>query len=143
MFTKYDKDGNQRRTPVYVDCSEDKIIVEQNHKEEVNINNIVKRHGIDLIAKTAALQEKEYMFDDIPGNDFQEAMAIIGKAQKSFDAMPSEVRKTFNNNPAEFLDFVQNPDNKDTLIEMGLAVKPAEVQPVEVVVTNQPETPPG
>lgn len=147
---KYDDDGNPVHSPrVVVDCSGDKPITEQSHKAEADINNIVKRHGMDLIAKTALLKSQEYRFDDIPGNDFQEAMFLVKKGQDTFDSLPSQIRKEFDNNPAKFMDFVQNPDNQDRMVELGLAQRPPTIDPVEVVVTNpepapvtNPETPP-
>lgn len=145
MFIRYDQDGKQIRRKVVLDCSNDDPIVEQSHKNEVNINNIIKRHGMDLIAKTALLQTPEYTFDELPNNDFQEAMLIVTKAQETFEAMPSQLRKQFNNNPAEFMDFIHNPDNQDKMVDMGLAQRPDPVQPIQVEVTNptitNPETP--
>lgn len=44
--------------------------------------------------------------------------------------MPSEVRKRFGNNPGVFMDFVSNPDNKEELVKLGLAVKPKVVEEV-------------
>jgi len=121
---------------------DEEIRVEQNHKDEVNINNIVKRHGLDLIAKTAAMQT--FTFDDNPNNDFQETMNAILKAKDSFASIPSEIRKRFDNSPAKFLDFVRNPENKDELVNLGLAQRPPETPIVQVQVMNpQPaETPP-
>lgn len=143
MFTAKFKDKNLRHR-VVVDCSDDIPITEQNHKAEVNINNIVSRHGMDLINKVAAMQLPNMHFDDVTGNDFMEASLIIRKAEQSFSKMPSKIRKEFDNNPALFLDFVQNPDNKDKLVEMGLAnaPKPAPA-PVMVTISNppSPETP--
>ena len=61
MFRKYDTNGVEIRNRQILTIPEDEEIrVEQNHKDEVNINNIVKRHGLDLIAKTAALQQFTY-----------------------------------------------------------------------------------
>lgn len=148
MFSRVDKNGKPYRyTKAVCDCSKDEPITEQSHKKEVDINNIIKRHGMDMIQKTAMLQQQDYMFDDIPGNDFQEAMNIVNRAQAAFDSLPSLIRKEFDNNPAMYLDFVQNPDNADRMVELGLAEKPAVQEPVQVVVTNEPvqqvsETPP-
>lgn len=140
-FYKYDDTGKKvRYNSAVIDCSNDPVITEQSHKEEVDINNIVKRHGMDLIAQVAAMQSPLFTFDELPHNDFQEAMNIIAKAQNSFDSMPSALRKQFDNNPGKFLDFVQNPDNADKLVEMGLAQRVNPPPPVEVVVTN-PVTP--
>lgn len=143
MFTKYDEFGNQiERTRVTVDCSNDPVLVEQHHVAEVDINAIVRKHGIDKIQATAALyQTPEFEFDAVTGNDFQEAMMILTKAQDSFDHLPHEVRDRFDNNPAKFLDFVQNPDNLTEMQDMGLAQRDPVQQPIEVIVTN-PETPP-
>lgn len=135
-FARYTKTGI-KRNQVGLDCSGDPVITEQCHKADCDINNIIKKHGTELIAKTALLRSKEYQFDDVTGNDFQEAMFKITKAQETFDSLPSQIRKEFNNSPAQFLDFVQNPDNQDRMVELGLAIKPAPQQPVKVEVINE------
>ena len=45
-----------------------------------------------------------------------------------FEELPSQIRKKFNNDPAQFLDFVQNENNKDALYEMGLALAPIPIE---------------
>jgi phage internal scaffolding protein len=148
MRYKETKDGLKLdRKKVVIDCSNDEILTEQSHAREVNINQIIKRHGIDLIAKTNAVLKPTFRFDDVSGNDFTEAMNILTNAQKTFGSLPSEIRKEFDNSPAQFLDFVQNPDNQDKMIEMGLAQRIPEEQPINVNVVNQTptesETPPS
>lgn len=147
MFAVYDKTKKPVRHKMAVlDCSDDEILTEQSHVKEVDINAIVKRHGVDLIAQTSHLQSDNFSMDDIPTNDFQEAMLLVTKAQQNFDALPSKLRKRFENNPAIYLDFVRDPDNADELVSLGLATRPPENQPIEVIVTNpvetNPETPP-
>lgn len=143
-----DENGNLVRNKVVLDCTGEELITEQSHKEEVNINNIVKRHGVDLVQKHVQLLRSDmYRFDDVTGNDFQEAMDKVGKARESFQALPSKVRDQFDNNPAKFLDFVHNPDNLEKMYDMGLAQRPApEPAPVKVEMVNppqqSPETPP-
>lgn len=142
-FYKRDIDGNVIRKKVTLDCSVDDLLTEQSHKDEVNINNIVKRHGIDMIQKVAQLNQGEYLMDDIPTNDFMESMNIVLKAQQTFSQLPSEVRKQFNNQPAEFMDFVQNPDNGQALVDMGLAQRITSPEPITVRVEPPTETPPA
>jgi len=140
-FYKTDEKGKVIRNRVQLKIPDDEVIrVEQSHKDEVNINNIVKRHGMDLIAKTAALQQ--FKFDNNPNNDFQETMNMMLKAKESFSSIPSEIRKQFDHDPAKFMDFIHNEQNQQQLIDWGLAKAPETPQPIEVVVTNQPETPP-
>jgi len=130
MTFKAYKNGEVYRKRVQLDCSDDECIVEQSHKSEVDINNIVKRHGMDLIQQTANMQSLVY--DDLPNNDFFESMNILNRAQASFDSMPSELRKEFDNSPAKFLDFIHNPDNADRMVELGLATREPEPQPINV-----------
>jgi len=140
-FYKTDETGKVIRNRIQLTIPKDEVIrVEQSHRDEVNINNIVKRHGMDLIAKTAALQQ--FTYDNNPNNDFQETMNMILKAKDSFSSVPSEIRKQFDNSPAKFMDFIHNEQNQQQLIDWGLAKAPETPQPIEVVVTNQPETPP-
>lgn len=139
-FTKLNEKGKQiRYTKAVIDCSKDEPIVEQSHKAEVDINKIVRKHGTDLIAKVAAMQSRDYQFDDVTGNDFQESMLILTKAQQNFEAMPSQIRKQFDNDPAKFLDFVQDKNNLPQLRKMGLAhPAPAAEPPIEVVLAPAP-----
>lgn len=144
-FARYDKDGNLIRHRVVVDCQkaiedgDEIILTEQNHKGEVDINNIVSKHGLDLIAQNQKLVQ--LTFDENPNNDFQEMMNMLIKGQEAFMSLPANNRAEFNNNPAEYMDYVMNPENRDAMIERGW-IQPAPVeQPIEVVVTN-PETPP-
>ena len=34
--------------------------------------------------------------------------------------LPAEIRATFDNNPATFLDYAQDPENNQALMDMGL-----------------------
>ena len=140
-FRKYDIEGNQLGIDDTVTEFEESR-TEQHHKEEVDINNIVRRHAgqQELIASIQSLQS--YQFDDVTSNDFQEHMNLLLKAKDSFYKVPNEIRKQFDHDPAKFLDFVYNPENKDKLIEMGLANAPVVQEPMQVAVVSQPETPP-
>jgi len=55
-------------------------------------------------------------------------MDAVNQAQASFQAQPATIRDRFRNNPAEFIKFVQDPQNQEELIKLGLA---SRKQPVE------------
>lgn len=148
MWNRKDSDGNIIRNRVTLDCQKaieegESVLVEQSHSQEVDINNIIKRHGgkVELIASTANVQALR--FDDNPNNDFQEVMNMLIKGKQSFESLPSEVRRHFGNNVAEFMDYVRNPDNSDQLIAWGLQEPPEPpAAPIAVAVVNQTaETP--
>lgn len=146
-FYPKNDDGSIRRLRVALDCQkaiedgDEDIMVEQHHKAECDINQIIKKHAGNIQAIVGNFQAAEMRFDDVTGNDFQEAMNKVNRARDEFLKLPVKVRRKFNNSPAEFLDFVQNPANVDEMISLGLAVKPKPVEPMKVLVVN-PETPP-
>ena len=111
------------RKRVSIDCSKDGL-TEQSHAKSCDVNRIVKRYERDGI-----LMEKLPGYVDLSGARFgnfsdgisyQEACNAVLMADESFMALPPELRAKFSNDPAEFLDFVSNPDNKSKLVDLGL-----------------------
>jgi phage internal scaffolding protein len=98
-------------------------MTKQSFRDEVNINNIMKKYE-----KTGLLTHvKQYggkYADLADSSDYHTSMNIILEAQEAFDTLPSKVRHEFYNDPAKFLEFVQDPANAEKMIEMGLAERP-------------------
>lgn len=90
----------------------------QSHKAECDINVIMSRYMqtgvIDFVTK------HQPHYGDVTALDFTTAMNQIAQAQSMFHDLPSAVRNRFENNPALFLDFIQDPRNKAEAHEMGL-----------------------
>ncbi len=96
----------------------------QSMKDECDINKIMAK-----FQKTGALahvnkHEAEYGF--ATSDDFASAMRTVTVAQEMFDDLPSSIRNRFGNNPAAFLDFVQDANNKKEGQELGLWPKDPE-----------------
>lgn len=104
-----------------LDCSHEESKTEQHHKDRTNVNNIIKKYHKTGVLQT--LNTIEGIYGDVTGVDFQSAMDLVTSAQEMFQALPSKVRAKFANNPALFLDFADNPDNREALVEMGLATR--------------------
>ena len=62
-------------------------------------------------------------------------MQIVATANSMFQDLPSSIRNQFQNDPGQFLDFVQDPENLEEMREMGLANQSSE--------TAQPFTQPN
>ena len=93
-------------------------LTEQAHKNETDMNFILrdyKRTGFIRHAK-----DNQGRYDDISVQDFQEAMFVVAEANNMFAELPANIRKDFNNDPSQFLGFVQNPDNQEKLQKMGI-----------------------
>jgi len=73
---------------------------------------------------------------------FHEAMNVVTKADQMFSDLPGEVRRRFNGEPGEFLDFVQNPENAEEMRELGLRDPETVAEVVEVRLAAEVESPP-
>jgi len=113
---------------------------EQHHKDSVSVQNILKQYDKTGIINHVARTTAEYG-DFTEVNEYQESLNRIISANNAFEALPSGVRKKFNNDAGEFFEFATNPANLDELRELGLAkAAPAEAQPTKVEVVNSTET---
>lgn len=57
-------------------------------------------------------------FSELP--DYQTALATVIAAEANFEALPSIVRKRFNNDPGELLDFLSDEGNREEAVKLGL-----------------------
>jgi len=103
---------------------------------ECDINNIMRKY-----VKNGVLPEMikaNPAYGDYSGvEDFQSSLNTVIKAKEQFAALPSNVRKEFSNNPAQFLEYVANPANKEKMYELGMAIRPKIEE--KVVVDTQPK----
>lgn len=109
---------------------------EQNHKDFVDINNVLKRYdSTGLITHVNNMAAAYGDYSEV--NEYREALDLVREAQESFMSLPSEVRNRFANDPGAFLEFVTDPSNLDELRDMGLAKQPpGQPDPVRVTMVN-------
>jgi len=102
----------------------------QSFRDEVDINQVIARYH-----KTGILPQNnthELTFGDYSNPiDFHEAQNKIMRANDLFYALPSHIRREFNDSPGDFLNFAQNPDNQDAMVEMGLLPSPLPSESTE------------
>lgn len=109
---------NHTERPV-IDCSDDPGFTQQNHKDECDVNRIIPRY--ERTGILTHLNKIEGTYGDLTGTDFETAANIVANANSLFESLPSNVRKRFSNSPAMFLDFMDNPNNADEMVKLGLA----------------------
>ncbi len=120
---------NQRYRPV-IDCSNDKIRTKQSFKKETDINTIMARYVKTGAIAPEALAQRQAVFADVSEiGDFQECQQRIASAHSAFMTLEPELRARFENDPAQLLDFVADPENREEAIELGIIEKPAEKAP--------------
>lgn len=100
----------------------------QAYKDECDINQIVRRFGVTGELPVTRLEPLYGDFSAVP--DYQTALNMVREAGAAFDSLPSAVRRRFGNDPAELMQFLQDPSNREEAERLGLVVKPALVEPV-------------
>ena len=99
-----DIDGNPLPTPT-----------QQHAKAECDINNILRQYdrtGLITHINTATAQYGD--FTEV--NEYQESLNMVMNAQEAFMALPSAIRKQFENDPGQFFEFATNPENQDAIL---------------------------
>jgi phage internal scaffolding protein len=130
-------DGKRVRVTKFIDPV---TLTKQSFKDRCDINQIVGRFQKTGLVDHVARFNGDYAdLVDVP--DYHDAMNKIIAANECFISLPSSLRKRFNNDPGEFLDFVGNPDNRDEMVELGLCepIAPGAVPASPESASAQPE----
>lgn len=94
-------------------------MAKQSFADECNINKIMAKFqrtgAIDHVHKYGP------SYGDVTSATLHEAMNIIADAESMFEELPASLRKKFGNDPEQFLDYVQDPNNLEEMRELGLA----------------------
>jgi len=129
--------GKKKKYPFICEGSS---LAKQSFRDECNINNIMAKYQ-----RTGAIEHMNnhgQNYGYASSLDFRESMEILRTGQAMFDDLPAEIRNRFGQDPAEFLDFVQNPANIDEMREMGLVeTSPSPAEPKEPVAPKEPLAP--
>lgn len=114
-------------------CEGDPGKTKQSEKDSCDINIITARYERtgalpDMIKKNPRYGD----FSDVP--TYQAALDTVLHAETQFQSLDAKIRARFRNDPAELLDFVADPSNKEEIIKLGLAIaRPPEAPKPDVV----------
>lgn len=111
----YDSDEHSNITGL---LCKDESLTEQEHAEEADINYIAER-----FMRTGELPQVLNL--PTPGDfegifDFQTAMNTIKQAKDEFMTLPAKLRTRFANDPAQLIDFLNDPSNREEAAILGL-----------------------
>lgn len=101
---------------------EDATLAQQQFKEECDINNIMEKFGMTGLIPQNPLEPQYGDFSGV--YDYHTALNAISSAVEQFDALPATLRARFDNNPANLIDFMENPDNRSEAEKLGLVATP-------------------
>jgi phage internal scaffolding protein len=93
-------------------------MTEQCHAEQCDVHSIMKRFQRTQMLDHVNAFSGEYM-NLADGFDFHMAMNQIAEAHSMFETIPSSIRAKFGHDPARFLEWIQDEDNRAEMLEMG------------------------
>ena len=100
------------------------------HKKECDINQIMAKYQKTGVIDHINKHQHKYEF--ATSKDLKESLLIIQIANEMFADLPSKARTQFDNDPGQFLDFVQDPENASEVYNLGLSEIPY-INPEEII----------
>lgn len=113
-------------------------LTQQHFKDDCDTNKIIERYTRTGVVPADLVQKSAGVYGDFSNvGDFLTAQQSVAKARESFEALPSAVRRRFNDDPAQFIDFMSNGNNYEEALKLGLVNKRVVLaDPDKVVVSG-------
>ena len=110
---------------------------QQHFKAECDINTIVEKYKKKgVVTHVSRFGPRYGMCSPV---DLHNALNVVLEAQQMFDELPARVREKFEGDPEKFLAFVQDEENADEMVELGLAHVPGSFAEAEAVMQQNRE----
>lgn len=109
--------------PDGIDFTDSPTMTEQHHKDSLDPNKI-----IDNVIRTGSfehlnLERFASYADATTAGSFLDAQLAYRRGMEAFEALPAHIRTRFNNDPAQLLTFLENPENRAEAEKLGIVEK--------------------
>lgn len=109
--------------------------VQQHFKESCDLNYIMAKYARTGILPVNRNQPQFGDFTNI--KDHASALNAVMDADNAFMSLPAKIRKRFGNNPQYLLEFVNNEQNREEAIKLGLIPEPEDAVPQRLPQTSK------
>jgi phage internal scaffolding protein len=96
---------------------------------ECDVNNIMAQYIHNPDPHIFERNGRGQYGDFTSAEDFHQTMEKVTKARESFDSLDAQLRFRFGNDPGQLLSFLNNPQNKEEAIKLGLVNAPPTPTP--------------
>jgi len=117
LRTQYNYDHDAASNASGLVC-EEPTRAQQHHRDECDINVILERFGKTGQVPVNAISGTYGDFSGV--HDYHTAMNALIAAESEFAALPAQLRNKFANDPANLVQFLDNPDNRVEAEKLGL-----------------------
>lgn len=99
-------------------------LTQQHFKDDCDVNKIIDRYTRTGVVPAELIQQSEGVYGDFSNvGDFLAAQQSVLNARQSFEALPSSIRRRFNDDPAQLIAFMSDENNYDEALSLGLVNK--------------------
>ena len=114
-------------------------LTQQHFKDDCDVNKIIDRYTRTGVVPAELINRSSGVYGDFSDvGDFFDAQQRVANAVQNFESLPSNIRRRFNDDPAQLIAFCNDSKNYEEALKLGL-VRKREVVPDPAPV---PETPP-
>jgi phage internal scaffolding protein len=117
LRTQYNYDHDAASNASGLVC-EEPTRAQQHHRDECDINVILERFGKTGQVPVNAISGTYGDFSGV--HDYHTALNAILASESEFAALPAQIRNRFANDPANLVQFLDNPDNRAEAEKLGL-----------------------
>nr|DAW93618.1 MAG TPA: Scaffold protein [Microviridae sp.] len=113
-------------------------MTQQHFKDETMIDNILQKYAETGFLTDPFSPKRPIQFGDFSGvTDFQTAQNAVARATEYFESLPSYIRSSFNNSPSDFLQALNDPEQRSKLETLGF-IAPEETKLPEPTGESKP-----
>lgn len=97
---------------------EDESLTQQHHAVGATPREVVNR--LVSGAQVNTNQKQPMYIDNYNNLDYQDSLNLVIAVKDKFMHLPAQVRERFKHKPEEFVQFMENDENKEEAIKLGL-----------------------
>lgn len=98
-------------------------MTKQSFAEECDVNNILRSYAKNGIMPHVNSKPASYLDVSDFNPDYLSTMNLFLETEEAFSQLPALLRKRFQNDPIQFLQFASDPSNSDEMVKLGLATQ--------------------
>lgn len=120
--------------------NKEKSRTQQQFKDHCDINNIIKKYEVTGVITHLNKKTGQYI-DATQLKDYHSSLQTVIDAKNLFMQLPSDLRAKFENDPQKLIDFVDDKNNYDDAVSLGLIPKksPSEISELTKAINKNME----
>jgi len=122
-----------RNRSTKIDFAGTRSATEQQHRDATRVDSVLKKYattGVETRNIQVFQQHQARMTFGLSDTnlDYQRQLNMVISVREYFEGLPSMIRAGFNNDPAQMIEFMADPKNREECYKLNLLDNPAAKQ---------------